>query len=100
MPKHVTFAPGARVVIRDEEWLVKTTLPTSTGGVAVRVAGLSELVRNYEAVFLSELDAMKELRPEETKLVADDSPHFRRSRLYLESLLRRTPPTDERIHLA
>ncbi len=99
MPKHVTFAPGARVVIRDEEWLVKTTLPTSTGGVAVRVAGLSELVRNYEAVFLSELDAMKELRPEETKLVADDSPHFRRSRLYMESLLRRTPPTDERIHL-
>ena len=99
MKKRMTFAPGARVVIRDEEWLVRSTLPTSTGSTAVRVVGLSELARNYEAVFLSDLDRMKELRPEETLLVTDDSSRYRRSRLYLESLLRRTPPTDERLYL-
>lgn len=93
------FAPGARLLIRDEEWLVKTALPTNTGGTAVRVVGLSELVRNHEAIFLTELDKITELKPEETKLVPDDSPQYRRSRLYLESLLRRTPPTDERIYL-
>ncbi|MEA3337416.1 MAG: helicase-related protein [Chloroflexota bacterium] len=99
MAERVTFAPGARIVVRDEEWLVKSALPTSTGGAAVRAVGLSELVRNHEAVFLSELDRMTELRPEETQLVPDDSPQYRKSRLFLESLLRRTPPTDDQIHL-
>lgn len=94
-----TLAPGARLLIRDEEWLVKSTLPVRTGGSAVRVVGLSELVRNHEAVFLTDLDDIRELKPEETKLVADDSPQYRRSRLYLESLLRRTPPTDEHVYL-
>ena len=91
-----SFAAGARVLIRDEEWLVRATAATGTGGLAVQVTGLSELVRNHEAMFLSELDTIEELRPEETRLVADDSPHYRRTRLYLESLLRRTPPTDNR----
>ncbi len=99
MPEQKTFAAGSRVVIRDEEWLVKATLPTNTGGVAVRCIGLSELVRNHEALFLSELDDIQELRPESTGLVPDQSARYRRTRLYLESLLRRTPPTDERIYL-
>lgn len=94
-----SFAPGARLLIRDEEWIVKAVLPTNTGGKAIRVVGLSELVRNHEAVFLTELDKVVELKPEETKLVPDDSPQYRRSRLYVESLLRRTPPTDEKIYL-
>ena len=93
-----TLAPGARVVIRDEEWLVKNSLPVRTGGTAVRVVGLSELVRNYEAVFLSELDEIEELKPENTILVPDNSPYYRRSSLYLESLLRRTPQTDNKIY--
>lgn len=99
MTVKLTFAPGARVLIRDEEWLVKATLPTVGDGVAVRVVGISELVRNHEALFLSDLDEIEELRPAATKLVTDNSPQYRRTRLYLESLLRRTPPTDGRIHL-
>lgn len=94
-----TFAPGSRVLIRDEEWLVKRSLPTSTGTTAVNVIGLSELVRNHDALFLAELENITELKPEDTKLVQDDSPQYRRSRLYIESLLRRTPPTDEKIYL-
>ena len=94
-----TFAPGSRLLIRDEEWLVQNALPVNTGGTAVRVTGLSELVRNQEAIFLTKLDKIEELKPEETRLVADDSPQYRRARLYLESLLRRTPPTDDNIYL-
>ncbi len=91
------FAPGARVLIRDEEWMVRGADQTSHGGVAVRVVGLSELVRNKEALFLTALDEVVELRPEKTSLVEDDSPHYRRARLYLESLLRRTPPTEAKL---
>jgi ERCC4-related helicase len=93
------LAPGARVLVRDEEWLVRSSLPVVTGGYAVRVVGMSELVRNQERSFLTALDDITEMRPEDTELVADASPQYRRSRLYLESLLRRTPPTDDLVYL-
>ena len=50
-------------------------------------------------IFLTELDEIRELRPEDTDLVPDNSARHRRSRLYIESLLRLTPPTDSRLHL-
>lgn len=99
MPSDTILAPGARVLVRDEEWLVRASLPVATGGYAVRVVGMSELVRNQERSFLTALDDITEMRPEDTELVADSSPKFRRSRLYLESLLRRTPPTDDLVYL-
>ena len=74
-------------------------VPVATGGYAVRVVGMSELVRNQERSFLTALDDITEMRPEDTELVADASPQYRRSRLYLESLLRRTPPTDDKVYL-
>ncbi len=88
------IAPGARVEIRDEEWIVKRTKFAQPGGLAVHVTGTSELVRNKDAIFITDLDDVRVLKPEETKLVHDDSPRYRKSRLYLEALLRRTPPTD------
>jgi ERCC4-related helicase len=60
---------------------------------------MSEVVRNQERSFLTTLDDIAEMRPEDTELVVDASPQFRRSRLYLESLLRRTPPTDDKVYL-
>jgi len=50
--KQVTFAPGERVLIRDEEWIVQATLPVQAGaGSAEQVVGLSEFVKQHEAVF-------------------------------------------------
>lgn len=92
------FAPGARVEIRDAEWVVRKAETTSTGS-ALHVTGLSDPVKDRDAVFLSDLEDIRILRPEETALVPDVSPNFRSSILFLESLLRRTPPTDERIHI-
>jgi hypothetical protein len=92
-PRARAFAPGARVVIRDEEWIVRSAQSTAHSGTAVKVVGTSELVRDQEAVFLTGLDEVTPLDPEDTDLAADDSPSYRRARLYLESLLRRSPPT-------
>jgi ERCC4-related helicase len=85
------IAPGARVEVRDEDWLVTKVTRTPFDGAEIRAIGLSELVREQEAVFYTDLDKVKPLRPEETTLVSDDSPGFRRGRLFLEALLRRTP---------
>ncbi|MDM8549548.1 DEAD/DEAH box helicase [Desulfobacterales bacterium HSG2] len=94
------FAPGARIVIRDAEWLVRRVDRTSTGGQALNVVGISELVRGKEAIFLTELEKSVEmLDPAATHLVTDDSGSYQASLLFMESLLRQTPPTDEHLYI-
>jgi len=99
MELNESLAPGSRVRVRGEEWAVEKCLPMPTGGYAVHVQGLSELVPAHKAIFLTELDEVEPLRPEDTQLVTDPSPEDRQTRLYLETLLRRTPPTDSKIHI-
>ena len=77
--------------MRDEEWLVRSVQQTPSDGLLVRCIGTSTLVRDTEATFFTNLDRIEPLRPEDTELVHDDSPNFRRSRLYLEAILRKTP---------
>lgn len=87
-------APGSRVRVRGEEWAVEKCLPLPTGGDAVYVQGVSELVRYHKAIFLTPIDTdIVPLRPEDTRLVADPSPEYQQSALYIETLFRRTPPT-------
>ncbi len=85
------IAAGAQVVVRDEEWLVRKVEHTPADGLLVRCIGSSTLVRDTEATFFTNLDSIEPMRPSETRLVADDSPNFRRSRLYLEAMIRKTP---------
>jgi ERCC4-related helicase len=85
------IAPGANVVVRDEEWLVRSTQHTPADGLLVRCIGTSTLVRDTEAAFLTKLDRVIPLRPDETALVYDGSPNFRTGRLYLEAVIRKTP---------
>ena len=87
------LAPGARIVVRDAEWLVQNVDRTSTGGQAMNVVGISELVRNKEAIFLTEIDSFEVVDPTKTKLVEDKTSSYQASMLYMESLLRRTCPT-------
>lgn len=97
-PVKRTFAPGSRVRIRGEEWAVQKCLPLRAGGQAIHVLGVSELVRHHQAIFVEAIDRdIEPLRPEDTRLVPDTSPGHRQTHLYLETLLRRTPPTSDRI---
>jgi hypothetical protein len=66
-------APGSVVVVRDEEWLV-TDLERSSDGWFVSVRGLSELVREVEAVFYTAIDDIEVQDPAAARVVADDSP--------------------------
>ncbi len=94
------FAPGMRVVIRDEEWLVRRVDPSADGGHLLSCDGISELVRGQEALFLTELEAEIEiLDPAQTQLVPDTSDKYSAALLYLESQRRRSVANDEQIHL-
>ncbi len=92
-------APGSRVLVRDAEWVVRRVDKASHGGYQVVCDGVSELVREQEAVFLSSLEEIEFLDPAETRLTPDLSPSFMDSRLYMESQLRATVPNDDRIHV-
>ena len=95
------LAPGARVVIRDAEWVIRRVDRSPDGGYQVVCDGVSELVREREAIFLTKLESdIQVLDPADTRLVPDESPGFADSRLYLESQLRQAVPNDENIHVA
>lgn len=81
------------MLIRDEEWIVRGANLCDLGGYELECFGVSETVRHREALFLSEIDDVKVLDPKDTNLVADDSPRYLISRLYLEAKLRQTVPT-------
>ncbi|MDJ1369932.1 helicase-related protein [Gulosibacter molinativorax] len=89
------LAPGEVVIVRDAEWLVTNTEPT-TSGTLVRCIGLSELVRDTTGAFYTDLDEIIPLNTREAKLIGDDSSQYRTARLWLEATLRRQPiPTSE-----
>ncbi len=94
------LAPGARVVIRDEDWLIRRVDPSADGGRLLTCDGVSELVRGQSALFLTKLeDHIEVLDPAKTELVLDASPTYNATMLYLESMRRRSVPNDEKIHL-
>ncbi|MDE0105181.1 MAG: DEAD/DEAH box helicase [Bryobacterales bacterium] len=100
----IAFAPGARVVVRDAEWVVRRVDTSFDGGQQLTCDGISELVRSQDGVFLTSLDKdIKVLDPKKTRLVHDDSPGFAASRLFIESQLRQAQPSDDKLrvgHLA
>ena len=100
MPPMNLHIPGSRVVIRDEEWLIRRADPSTDGGQLLTCDGVSDLVRGRSSLFLTRLEAeIAILDPARTKLVPDTSRTYQASMLYLESLRRRTTPNDAVIHL-
>lgn len=97
------YAPGARVVVRDCEWIVRRADPSNDGGYIVTVDGLSELVNGKSARFLTRLEeaeqAIRVLDPAETRFEQDLTPGFEKSRLFIETQLRQITPADNKIHL-
>jgi superfamily II DNA or RNA helicase len=98
-----SFAPGSRIIARDEEWLVRRVDLTPSGAYLLTVTGLSPLVRNREASFIDRVEELDEpiklVDPKTTVPVHDSSPYYRDSRLFLESLLRQSVPPDARLTL-
>ncbi|MFD6694766.1 DEAD/DEAH box helicase [Micromonospora aurantiaca (nom. illeg.)] len=97
------FAAGMTVLARGEEWLVTEVGHTEHDGIRLVVTGTSPLVRDQTAIFFhcpGHLDTVEPLRAEDTRLVPDSSPGFRRSRLFIEALLRKTPVPQGELRLA
>ncbi len=95
----VDYAPGMRVIIRDEEWMIRKVETNNLGNEALHCVGISSLVKDKEAIFLEDLETIQVVNPAEIKLIPDASPYYKRSLLYLESQWRQKIPTDTNIHI-
>ncbi len=93
------YSPGMRVIIRNEEWMIKKVENNSIGKKALYCKGISPLVKDREAIFLADLEKIEIINPAEIKLVCDNSPNFKKSRLYIESNWRQKAPTDNELHI-
>jgi superfamily II DNA or RNA helicase len=98
-----TLAPGARVSIRDEEWLIRRIDRTSSGAAVLGVVGLSPLVEGKEARFIDAIEResgeITIIDPRNTRAVADASQFYSESRLVLESHIRASTPESLALHL-
>ncbi|MBQ7171883.1 MAG: hypothetical protein IJR89_06375 [Clostridia bacterium] len=72
-----------RLDIRDEEWMIKKITTNSMGNKALYCVGISTLVKDKEAIFLSDLENIRIVNPAAVRLVADDSPRFRKTQLFI-----------------
>lgn len=97
--KMVDYAPGMRTIIRDEEWMVKKIETNSLGNKALHCIGISPLVKDREAIFLTDLEEIQIVNPAEVNLIPDDSSFYKRTLLYLESQWRQQIPTDSDLHV-
>ena len=95
----IEFAPGMRTIVRDEEWMVKKIETNNVDNKTLYCVGTSPLVRDRDGVFLTDLEDVQIVNPAEIKLVADNSPFYKRSLLFLESQWRRRIPTDANLHI-
>lgn len=94
------YAPGMRIVVRGEEWMVKRVETNTLGNQTLHVVGLSQLVKDYESMFLVDVERdIEVVDPAKVKLVQDDSAFFRKSKIYIESQWREKIPTDKKIHI-
>ena len=51
-----TLAPGARVVVRDAEWLIRSTKRASSGSQVFEAVGVSDFIKGKLAQFIADLE--------------------------------------------
>src|SRR5215469_15523140 len=85
---------GARVRVRDAEWVVAHVSRSATSGAIVHATGISGVVCDKEAIFVEVID------PADVILVADSSSGYANTLLHLEAALRKSAPTEQAVQVA
>ncbi|GGA95165.1 helicase-related protein [Mucilaginibacter rubeus] len=89
------IAAGIRLSLRDEDFLV-----THVEKDIIEVEGISELVKGMRFTFDLSLEDFDVITPESTKLIADNSNGYRKSKLFIETVLRNSSFFSEGIEIA
>tara|TARA_R110000868_G_scaffold36980_1_gene130901 strand:+ start:2969 stop:5809 length:2841 start_codon:yes stop_codon:yes gene_type:complete len=91
----LNVTPGIRISLRGEDFIV-----TNRERDIIDVEGISELVYGQSFQFDLRLENYRVIQPEETELQADDSTHYRQTKLFLETIFRNSSHYSEHIEIA
>jgi len=95
------FAAGQRITVRGEEFRITRVEKNTERSHILYVIGLSELVNNKHYIFDTAIDNdIAMVSPNNTVLVADESPQCRSTRLLIESNIRNNDYSSPKICIA
>jgi superfamily II DNA or RNA helicase len=100
-----SLVAGARIRVRDAEWVVGHVERGSVSGAVVHAKGLSGIVRDKDAIFVAEVEKRRGngivvVDPADVTLVADQSAGYADTLLHLEAALRKSAPTGNVVQVA
>jgi superfamily II DNA or RNA helicase len=100
-----SLVAGARIRVRDSEWVVAHVERSPTSGAIVHATGLSGIVRDKEAIFVEAIESargrgIEVVDPTDVMLVPDASSGFADTLLHLEAALRKSAPTGLGVQVA
>ena len=79
--------------------MIKKVEINSLDNQSLYCIGISPLVKDKQSIFIEDMEDITVVNPSDVKLVPDDSPFSRRSRLFVESQWRQKIPTDSALHI-
>ena len=93
-----SLVAGARIRVRDAEWVVGHVERNAISGRIVHAIGLSGIVRDKDAIFVESIEkhrgrGIEVVDPAQVKLVTDASSGYEDTLLHLEAAFRKSAPT-------
>lgn len=97
----MNFSAGQRITVRGEEFLITKIDHNTDKSDILYVCGISDLVKNKNFVFDTEIDTgIKAVDPLNTEFVADESQNCRKTKLAIETALRNNAHCSNKIIIA
>jgi hypothetical protein len=93
-----SLVAGARIRVRDAEWVVGHVERNPVSGAVIHATGLSGIVRDKPAIFVQTVErqrgrGIEVVDPADVELVADSSGGYEDTLLHLEAAFRKSAPT-------
>lgn len=93
-----TFSPGQRITLRGEDFIITDVKTNYDESQIIETEGVSELVKNRKFIFDTNIDhEIETVDPRYSKLIPDNDTGYRKTKLYLESQMRGSVVTSNKI---